>query len=100
MPCRHPAEIRQQVIELARSGTKVAQLAATIYNWLKPDKVDCGEIAGLSTEEAAAEHDAIQMESLSSGVGLGRWGVWRDYAVGLSQTKSRRPSGSFMVWIL
>jgi transposase len=59
MPHRYPAEVRHQVIELARSGTKVAQLAATfgmsdatIYNWLKQDKVDRGEIAGLSTEEA------------------------------------------------
>lgn len=56
MPRKYPAEVRHQVIELARSGTKVAQLAetfgmsdATIYNWLK---IDSGEIAGLSTEEA------------------------------------------------
>jgi Transposase len=41
MPRRYPAEVRHQVIELARSGTKVAQLAetfgmsdATVYNWL------------------------------------------------------------------
>lgn len=53
MPHRYPAEIRQQVIELARSGTKVAQLAetfgisdATIYSWLKQEKIDRGEIAG------------------------------------------------------
>ena len=42
MPHRYPAEVRFQVIEPVRSGTKVAQLAetfgmsdATIYNWLK-----------------------------------------------------------------
>lgn len=29
MPRRYPAEVRRQVIELARSGTKVAQLAET-----------------------------------------------------------------------
>ena len=29
MPRRYPAEIRRQVVELARSGTKVAQLVAT-----------------------------------------------------------------------
>lgn len=59
MPHRYSAEVRFQVIELARSGTKVAQLAdtfgmsdATIYNWLKQKRVDRGEIAGLSTEEA------------------------------------------------
>lgn len=42
MPRRYPAEFRSQVIELARSGTKVKQPATTfqmsevtIYNWLK-----------------------------------------------------------------
>lgn len=55
MPHRYPAEVRRQVIELARSGTKVARLAetfgmsdATIYNWLKQEKVDRGE-GGRST---------------------------------------------------
>ena len=74
MPRRYPAQVRQQVIELARSGTKVAQLAATfgmsdatIYNWLKQDKVDRGEIAGLTTEEAldlaAAKRRIKQLET-------------------------------------
>jgi transposase-like protein len=74
MPRRYPAEVRHQVIELARLGTKVAQLAttfgmsdATIYNWLKQDKVDRGEIAGLSTEEAldlaAAKRRIKQLET-------------------------------------
>jgi transposase len=42
------------VIELARSGTKVAQLAATfgvsdatIYNWLKQERIDRGEVREL-----------------------------------------------------
>lgn len=54
--------------------TKVAQLAttfgmsdATIYNWLKQDKVDRGEIAGLSTEDAldlaAAKRRIKQLET-------------------------------------
>lgn len=50
MPRRYPPEVRRQVIELARSGTKVAQLAetfgmsdATIYNWLKQEKIDRGQ---------------------------------------------------------
>ena len=53
MPRKYPAALRHQVIELARSGTKVAQLAATfgisaatIYNWLKQERIDRGEIAG------------------------------------------------------
>lgn len=74
MPHRYPAEVRHQVIELARSGTKVAQLAATfgmsdatIYNWLKQEKIDRGEVAGLSTEEAldlaAAKRRINQLET-------------------------------------
>lgn len=74
MPRRYPPEVRHQVIELARSGTKVAQLAATfgmsdatIYNWLKQEKIDRGEIAGLSTEEAldlaAAKRRIKQLET-------------------------------------
>jgi len=60
MPRRYPAEVRHQVIELARSGTKVAQLAetfgmsdATIYNWLKQEKIDSGQ----SKQEAATQHE-------------------------------------------
>jgi transposase len=74
MPHRYPAEVRQQVIELARSGTKVAQLAATfgisdatIYNWLKQERIDRGEVPGLSTEEAldlaAAKRRIKQLET-------------------------------------
>jgi len=74
MPHRYPAEVRHQVIELARSGTKVAQLAATfgmsdatIYSWLKQEKIDRGEVAGLSTEEAldlaAAKRRIKQLET-------------------------------------
>jgi transposase-like protein len=47
MPHRYPSEIRRQVVELARSGTRVAQLSATfgmtettIYNWIKQDRID------------------------------------------------------------
>lgn len=57
MPSRYPVETRGQVVELARAGTRVAQLAetfavseATIYNWLKQDRIDRGEAPGLSTE--------------------------------------------------
>ena len=51
MPTRYPPELRRQVIDLARSGTRIAQLAstfgiceATIYNWLKQERIDRGEI--------------------------------------------------------
>jgi len=52
-PAKYPAEVRRQVVELARSGTKIAQLAetfgmsdATIYTWLKQERVDRGEVPG------------------------------------------------------
>jgi transposase-like protein len=74
MPRRYPAEVRRQVIELARSGTKIAQLAetfgmsdATIYTWLKQERIDRGEVPGLSTEEAldlaAARRRIKQLET-------------------------------------
>jgi hypothetical protein len=59
MPCRYPSEVRRQVVELARAGTRVKQLAktfsiseATIYSWLKQDRIDRGELEGLSTDQA------------------------------------------------
>lgn len=74
MPRRYPGETRRQVIELARSGTKVAQLAqtfgmteATIYNWLRQDRIDRGEIPGTSTDMAldlaAAKKRIRQLET-------------------------------------
>lgn len=74
MPRRYPPEVRRQVIELARSGTRVAQLSstlgmseATIYVWLKQDKIDKGEVEGLTTEQAldlaAAKRRIKQLET-------------------------------------
>lgn len=74
MPRRYPPEIRRQVIELARSGTRVAQLVATfgmsdatIYNWLKQERIDRGEMEGLSTDQAlelaAAKRRIRQLET-------------------------------------
>ncbi len=74
MPRRYPTEVRDQVLSLARSGTRVAQLAisfkiseATIYNWLRQDKINRGEIDGLSTDQAlelaAAKRRIRQLET-------------------------------------
>jgi transposase len=59
MPRRYPPEVRRQVIELARAGTRVKQLAitfgmseATIYTWRKQDRIDRGELDGLSPDQA------------------------------------------------
>jgi transposase-like protein len=74
MPRRYPPEVRRQVIDLARSGTCVPQLVATfgmseatIYNWLKQEKIDRGEIDGTSTDQAleltAAKRRIRQLET-------------------------------------
>ncbi|MGZ6589805.1 MAG: transposase [Solirubrobacteraceae bacterium] len=74
MPRRYPPEVRRQVIELARSGTKVAALVevfgvseASIYSWLKQDRIDRGELEGLSTDQAlelaAARRRIKQLET-------------------------------------
>jgi len=56
MPSSYPPEVRRQVIELARAGTRVKQLSvtfgmtdATIYNWLKQERIDRGEAEGATT---------------------------------------------------
>lgn len=59
MPRRFPLEVRIQVVDLARAGTPVKLLAKTfavseaaIYTWLKQERIDRGEIDGLSTDQA------------------------------------------------
>jgi transposase len=74
MPRRYPPEIRRQVVELARAGTRVKQLAATfgmseaaIYLWLKQEQIDRGEVEGQSTDQAmelaAAKRRIRQLET-------------------------------------
>jgi transposase-like protein len=74
MPRRYALEVRRQVIELARAGTGVKQLAltfgmseATIYTWRKQDRIDRGDLDGLSTDQAielaAAQRRICQLET-------------------------------------
>jgi len=74
MPCKYPTEVRRQVVELARSGTRAWQLEktfgmsqTTIYNWIRQDKIDHGAIDGLSTNQqvelAAAKKRIPQLET-------------------------------------
>jgi Homeodomain-like domain len=69
MPSRYPVETRKQVVELARTGTRVAQLAetfgaseATIYNWLKrpnaaPIALYTAANTAAATTPGASPHD-------------------------------------------
>jgi transposase len=74
MPRHYSPQVRRRVIELARAGTKVRQLArtfemseATIYGWLKQDRIDRGEAEGAATgqqlELAAARRRIGQLET-------------------------------------
>jgi transposase-like protein len=70
----YPPELRRQVVELARCGTRVAVLAetfgmseVTVYNWLKQERIDRGEQLGQSTDQqlelAAAKRRIAQLET-------------------------------------
>jgi len=74
MPRAYPPEFRRQVIDLARSGTRVAQLSVTfgmsevtIYNWLKQERIDRGEAEGATTSQqlelSAAKRRIRQLET-------------------------------------
>ncbi len=58
MPRSYPPEFRRKVLDLLAAGRSVTEVAedlgisgACIYNWRKQDRVDRGEIPGLSTAE-------------------------------------------------
>ncbi len=58
MPRSYPPELRRKVLDLLAAGRSVTEVAedlgisgACIYNWRKQDRVDRGEIPGLSTAE-------------------------------------------------
>jgi transposase-like protein len=73
MPRKYPPEFRRQVIELARAGTRVKLAAtfemsdATIYAWLKQDRIDRGEADGATTSQqlelSAARRRIWQLET-------------------------------------
>ena len=59
MPRAYPSEFRQRAIALVKSGRSVAQTAldleitqATIYGWVKQDRIDRGELPGRTTTES------------------------------------------------
>ena len=74
MPKSFGPEVRRRVIELARAGTAVKQLSVTfgvsrasVYAWLKQDRIDRGELPGLNTDQqlelAAAKKRIRQLET-------------------------------------
>ena len=60
MPRSYPPEFRRRVLDLVAAGRSVTEVAedlgisgACVYNWRKQDRIDRGEIPGLSTPERA-----------------------------------------------
>ena len=60
MPRAYPAEFRARAVALVRAGKEQKQTATelgihpvTLSKWVKQDRIDRGEIAGLSTRESA-----------------------------------------------
>jgi transposase-like protein len=59
MPRAYPAEFRQRAVSLVRAGQSVTVTAAglgitdtCLYNWVKQDRIDRGEIRGVTTSES------------------------------------------------
>ena len=74
MPLRYQPEVRRQVLRLAGAGTKPKDLAetfgmsqATVYNWIRQERIDAGEVDGTSTDQAlelkAAQKRIKQLET-------------------------------------
>jgi len=74
MPPRYQPEVRRQVLQLAGAGSKPKDLAeafgmseATVYSWLRQQRIDNGEEDGTSTDQAmrlkAAEKRIKQLET-------------------------------------
>lgn len=70
----YPPEFRRQAVELLRSSRPVAEVArllevsdASLYVWRRQDRIDRGEIAGVSSTEhvelAAARRRIAELET-------------------------------------
>jgi transposase InsO family protein/transposase-like protein len=60
MPRAYASQFRSMVVEQVRSGRRVVEVAAavgvpeaTVYRWVKQERIDRGEVAGTSTGENA-----------------------------------------------
>jgi transposase-like protein len=60
MPRPLPAEFRLRAVALVRAGKTITRTAeelgvsqAALHNWVRQDKIDRGELPGVSTKESA-----------------------------------------------
>jgi transposase-like protein len=59
MPKKYSAEFRLRAVALVRAGKTIAQTAyelevsaAALHNWVRQDRIDRGEISGLTSRES------------------------------------------------
>jgi transposase-like protein len=59
MPKSYPAEFHLRAVALVRAGKTIAQTAyelgvsaAALHNWVRQDRIDLGEISGLTSLES------------------------------------------------
>ena len=59
MPRKYPDEFRQRAVALVRAGQSVTKTASDLgitdtclYNWVRQDRIDQGEIPGATTVES------------------------------------------------
>jgi transposase len=59
MPRKYPDEFRRRAVSLVHSGEAVTKTAADLgitdtclYNWVRQDRIDRGEIPGVTTAES------------------------------------------------
>ncbi len=59
MPKQYPGEFRQRAVALVRSGKPVKHVAEDLgisagglHRWVRQDRIDRGEISGISTSES------------------------------------------------
>jgi transposase-like protein len=96
MPRAYPAEFRKRAVSLVRSGQSVTATAADLgitdtclYNWVKQDRIDRGEIPGVTTSESRELRKARRrIRELEAEVEILR------RANALLGCEARRPKGS------
>lgn len=96
MPRAYPAEFRWRAVSLVRAGQSVTSTAADLgitdtclYNWVRQDRVDRGELPGVTTNESRELRKAgRRIAELESEVEILR------RANALLGSEVRRPKGS------
>lgn len=96
MPRRYPDEFHRRAVALIRAGASVSKSAddlgitsTCLYNWLKRDRIDRGEIPGTTTAESRALRKARRrIRELEEEVEILR------RANAMLGSEARRPKGS------